>query len=116
MSSDLWPAEGLDGARESVTREVLVEASREEVWEAIASERGRERWLEDAPERAVEVELEEQPSRLVWWWSAAEQGAARTRVEFLIRAVAGGTEVRVIETAPRVPIEMLARCAAMVLA
>jgi len=39
-----------------VTREVDVDASPEEVWEALATEEGRERWLQE-PEREISVEL-----------------------------------------------------------
>ena len=110
MSSELWPAERTQGERARVSREVLVAASPSEVWEAIATEAGRERWLDDAAECDVEHELEQEPARLVWWWSPQPDGA-RTRVEFRVRAVAGGTRVLVTEYAPRLPLQMLARCA-----
>ena len=114
MTSELWAVEEDGRERASVTREVLIEAEQQEVWEAIASEEGRERWLEDAGERAVEVEVSEPPARVVWWWSPQE--GVRTRVEFLIAPVVDGTRVLVRESAPRFPVEMLARCATMVLA
>jgi N-methylhydantoinase B len=37
----------------SVRREVEIEASPEEVWEALATEEGRDRWLEEDPERVA---------------------------------------------------------------
>ena len=107
MHSDVWPVEELDGRPGEVTREVVVDASEEEVWQAIATEDGRDRWLAGDSDADVEVELEQRPERLVWWWTG-EQGGARTRVEFLIDAVAGGTRVIVIESAPRFPLQMLA--------
>ena len=55
MSDELWPVEQVEGERPRVAREVLVEASPEEVWEAIATESGRERWLEEGNEREVQV-------------------------------------------------------------
>ena len=42
-----------------VTREVDVEATREEVWEALATDEGRERWLAE-PERAIRVEVSDE--------------------------------------------------------
>src|SRR6185436_15220154 len=49
-------------------REIEVEATPEEVWEALTTEEGRERWLEEEPGREIHVELADEPSRLVWWW------------------------------------------------
>ncbi|HTQ69481.1 MAG TPA: hypothetical protein VMI13_12400 [Solirubrobacteraceae bacterium] len=115
MSGELWPVEQIDGEREQVSREVLLEASPEEVWEAIATEEGRERWLQEEGERDVQVVVAEEPERLVWWWSPDGGHEEPARVEFLIRAVAGGTRVLVVETAPRLPLEMLARHAGAVL-
>ena len=75
MSSELWPVEEFEGEREQVEREVLLEASPEEVWEALATEEGRERWLHEEDEREVEVVVADEPEHLVWWWSpdGAEQ-------------------------------------------
>jgi uncharacterized protein YndB with AHSA1/START domain len=88
-----------------VTREVDVDASPEEVWEALATEEGRERWLQE-PEREISVELVDEPQRLVWWWSAEEQPP--TRVEFLIVAMPLGTRVVVTESIPVFPVAALA--------
>jgi uncharacterized protein YndB with AHSA1/START domain len=100
----------------SVRREIDVQASPEEVWEALVTEEGRERWLGE-PEREVHIELQDAPRRLVWWWAGAEQPA--TRVEFLL--VAGieldePTRVIVIESQPSLPLEMLAASLQLVLA
>jgi uncharacterized protein YndB with AHSA1/START domain len=92
----------------SVRREIEVAASPEEVWEALATEEGRERWLEE-PEREVHVEVVEFPHRLVWWWAAAQEPA--TRVEFLLVPATGpdpATRVIVTESAPSFPLAMLA--------
>ena len=89
----------------AVRREIDVDATPEEVWEALVTDEGRERWLED-PEREIHVEVLEAPHRLVWWWAGAEEPA--TRVEFLIVAAPAGTRVVVTESAPRFPIAMLA--------
>jgi len=82
----------------SVRREVEVEATPEEVWESLATEEGRDRWLEDDPEREIHVERADEPSRLVWWWWSGDEPA--TRVEFLVVAAPAGTRVVVTETAP----------------
>jgi uncharacterized protein YndB with AHSA1/START domain len=95
------------GEEPAVEREVELEATPEEVWEAIATQEGRARWLAEEADREVEVELAEAPHRLVWWWSVEE--GLPTRVEFLVRGAPGGSRVRVIESAPSFPIEMLAR-------
>jgi uncharacterized protein YndB with AHSA1/START domain len=89
-----------------VRREVDIEASPEEVWEALVTEQGRERWLEE-PEREVHVEVLDAPQRLVWWWAGEDQPA--TRVEFLIVAAPSGTRLVVTESEPTFPLSMLAR-------
>jgi uncharacterized protein YndB with AHSA1/START domain len=97
----------------SVQREVHVEATPEEVWEAIATEEGRERWLEE-PEREIEVEIHDPPNRLVWRWQDDEQGP--TTVEFRVVAAPAGTRVIVTETEPALPLQMLASSFALVAA
>ncbi len=91
-----------------VTREVEVEATPEEVWQAIATEEGRERWLEEDPAREVRVEVVEEPHRLVWWWQSEQQPP--TRVEFLVVAVPAGARVLVTESVPSFPLASLAAC------
>ncbi len=88
----------------------------EEVFEALATEEGRERWLAE-PEREIHVEVLDAPHRLVWWWAGAEQPA--TRVEFLVVAGIGSedpTRVVVTESVPSFPIAMLAASFQAVLA
>jgi|SRR5579875_2432075 len=93
----------------AVRREIDVQASPEEVWEALATEEGRERWLRE-PDRDIHVEVAQAPRRLVWWWAGAEEPA--TRVEFLVVAADGGpdprTRVIVTESTPSFPLAMLA--------
>jgi uncharacterized protein YndB with AHSA1/START domain len=96
-----------------VRREIYVEASPEEVFEALATEEGRERWL-DEPGREIHVESIEPPERLVWWWGGADQPA--TRVDFRILALPAGTRVLVTETAPCFPLASLAARFALVAA
>jgi uncharacterized protein YndB with AHSA1/START domain len=88
----------------AVRREVDIEASPEEVWEALVTEQGRERWL-DEPERDVYVEVVESPHRLVWWWVGEDEPA--TRVEFLVVAAPSGSRVVVTESEPAFPIAAL---------
>lgn len=88
-------------------REIELEATPEDVWEALASEEGRERWL-DEPDREIHVEVAERPHRLVWWWW--EGDAEPTRVEFLVVAAPAGARVVVTESRPTVPVARLAAC------
>jgi uncharacterized protein YndB with AHSA1/START domain len=89
----------------AVRREVEIEASPEEVWQALVTEQGRERWL-DEPAREVHVEVVESPHRLVWWWVGEDEPA--TRVEFLVVAAPAGTRVVVTESQPAFPLAVLA--------
>jgi uncharacterized protein YndB with AHSA1/START domain len=89
----------------AVRREIDIDATPEEVWEALATAEGRERWLEMS-EREIHVEVLDAPHRLVWWWAGAEEPA--TRVEFLIVAAPAGARVVVTESVPSFPIAMLA--------
>jgi uncharacterized protein YndB with AHSA1/START domain len=95
-------------------REIEVEASPQEVWEALTTEEGRERWLEEDPEREIHVEQADEPSRLVWWWWSGDEPA--TRVEFLVVAAPAGTRVIVTETMPTFPLTMFASSFALALA
>jgi uncharacterized protein YndB with AHSA1/START domain len=93
-------------------QQVDVAATPEEVWEALVTEEGRERWLGE-PERDIHIEVLDAPNRLVWWWTDAERPT--TRVEFLIVAVpAGGSRVIVRESEPSFPLALLASAFAMV--
>lgn len=94
-------------------REVDIEASPEEVWEALVTEEGRERWL-DGPERDVHIEVLDAPHRLVWWWAGEDEPA--TRVEFLVVAAPSGTRVVVTESEPALPLARLAASFALVAA
>jgi uncharacterized protein YndB with AHSA1/START domain len=97
-----------------VRREVEVEATPEEVWEAIATEEGRERWLEQDADRELDVEVLDEPHRLVWWWQ--NDGQPPTRVEFLVVALPDGARVIVTESVPSLPLAALAARFAGVLA
>jgi uncharacterized protein YndB with AHSA1/START domain len=97
----------------AVRREIDVDASPEEVWEALATEEGRERWLGE-PERDIHVEVLDAPHRLVWWWAGVEEPA--TRVEFILAPAPTGTRVIVTESVPSFPIATLAASFERVLA
>jgi uncharacterized protein YndB with AHSA1/START domain len=88
-----------------VRREVEVEAPPEEVWKAIATPEGRERWLGE-PAREIHVERAEPYRRLAWWWASEDEPA--TRVEFHIVATPAGSRVVVVESAPRFPLAAMA--------
>jgi uncharacterized protein YndB with AHSA1/START domain len=110
---DEAPAERADEKARWVERETLVEASPEEVWEALTEEDRLEEWL--APEveldpveggeiavrdgdreRAGTVETIEEQERFAFTWSRPGEG--ESFVEFTIEALPGGTRVTVIET------------------
>jgi uncharacterized protein YndB with AHSA1/START domain len=97
-----------------VRREIAIDAPPADVWESIASEDGRDRWLEDDPDREIRVELADEPWRLVWWWSSG--GEAATRVEFRLVPAGSGSRVIVTETRPRFPVAVFARAFALVAA
>lgn len=86
-------------------REIEIEASPEDVWEALATEEGRGRWL-DEPDREVHVEAVDEPHRLVWWWWDGDEPA--TRVELLVVAAPAGSRVIVTESVPAFPLAALA--------
>lgn len=94
-------------------REIEIEATPEEVWEALADERERERWLGE-PEREIHVEAADPPHRLVWWWWTKDEEA--TRVELLVVAAPAGARVVVVESVPAFPLAALAAHAASALA
>ena len=94
-----------DHEQEKVRREIDVEATPEEVFEALVTEEGRERWLEE-PDRDIHVEHAESPHRVTWWWFSEEQPA--THVEFRILALPRGARVIVTESAPRLPLAAMA--------
>src|SRR5580700_6565300 len=109
LSTTIWLSNTIATSRSStevvmaVRREIDVDASPEEVFAALVTEEGRERWL-DEPEREIHVEVLDVPHRLVWWWAGEDQPA--TRVEFLVLAgIAPDLPTRVIvtESSPALP-------------
>ena len=96
-----------------VERDTLVEASPEEVWEALTDEDRLEEWLapdveldpveggeiavrDGDDERTGTVETVEEDERFAFTWSRPGEG--ESFVEFTIEALPGGSRVTVIET------------------
>ena len=96
-----------------VERETLVEASPEEVWEALTDEDRLQEWLAQEVEldpveggeiavrdgddrRTGVVETVEESQRIAFTWSRPGEG--ESFVEFRIEALPGGTRVTVVET------------------
>jgi uncharacterized protein YndB with AHSA1/START domain len=99
-----------------VWREVEIEATPEEVWESVSTEEGREQWLEPDPERDLVVTETDAPNRIVWWWSTGAQDEDARKVELIIVGVPGGSRVIAIESAPTLPLTMLASACTQTLA
>jgi len=96
-----------------VERETMVEASPDEVWEALTDEDRLEEWLapdveldpveggeiavrDGDEERAGTVETVEEGERFAFTWSRPGEG--ESFVEFTIEALPGGSRVTVVET------------------
>jgi uncharacterized protein YndB with AHSA1/START domain len=101
---------------ERVTRSVELDAAPAEVWDALTEDALLGEWLADeveleaepggeivcryadGEERRGEVELVEEAERLAWSWR--RDGAATSRVELVLDAVADRTRLTIVETAP----------------
>ena len=96
-----------------VERDTLVEASPEEVWEALTDGDRLEEWLapdveldpveggeiavrDGEDERSGTVETVEEDERFAFTWTRPGEG--ESFVEFTIEALPGGTRVTVVET------------------
>jgi uncharacterized protein YndB with AHSA1/START domain len=96
-----------------IERDTMVEASPEEVWEALTDEDRLEEWLapdvelepfeggeisvrDGDEERAGTVETVEENERFAFTWE--RPGAGESFVEFTIEALPGGSRVTVVET------------------
>jgi len=99
------PTQELDDERQ-VHQEIEIEAPPEEVWEALATEEGREGWLEPDPSREIIVERADHPGRLVWWWWHDDEPPRR--VELVVVAIPAGSRVIVTESEPHFPLAALA--------
>ena len=107
------PLEHADEKAPWVERETLVEASPDEVWEALTDEDRLEEWLapdveldpveggeitvrDGDAERHGTVETVEEAERFAFTWSRPGEG--ESFVEFTIEALPGGSRVTVVET------------------
>jgi uncharacterized protein YndB with AHSA1/START domain len=107
------PAKQVDEQAPWVERETMVEASPEEVWEALTDEDRLEEWLapeveldpfeggeiavrDGDEERTGTVETLEENERFAFTWSRPGEG--ESFVEFTIEALPGGSRVTVVET------------------
>jgi uncharacterized protein YndB with AHSA1/START domain len=96
-----------------VERDTMVEASPEEVWEALTDEDRLEEWMapdveldpveggeisvrDGDDERSGTVETVEEGERFAFTWSRPGEG--ESFVEFTIEALPGGSRVTVVET------------------
>src|SRR5919108_4865692 len=110
---DEAPAKQVDEQAPWVERETMVEASPEEVWEALTDEDRLEEWLapeveldpfeggeiavrDGDEERTGTVETLEENERFAFTWSRPGEG--ESFVEFTIEALPGGSRVTVVET------------------
>lgn len=107
----------------TVSRTVRLDAPPEHVWEAIVDEDALGEWFadeveldpreggelrcryEDGEERRGEVELVEEAERLAFHWR--REGGEPSRVEFILDAVADGTELTVVESGLRATTPLL---------
>src|SRR5689334_17141427 len=107
------PATHPDEGTPWVERETLVEASPEEVWEALTDEDRLEEWMapdveldpveggeiavrDGEDERSGRVQTIEEHERFAFTWSRPGEG--ESFVEFTIEALPGGSRVTVVET------------------
>ena len=74
----------------------VIDAEVQDVWEAITTNEGRERWIEPDPNRVLIVDAEVAPDSISWWWWSAEDPA--THVVLRVVAIPTGTRVVVTET------------------
>ncbi len=94
---------------ESVTREITIDAPLADVWEAVSTAEGRERWLEPDEDRRIVVERTMAPSHISWWWWHESDNEPARYVDVDVVAVPDGTRVTVTESQPAmVPIAKLA--------
>jgi uncharacterized protein YndB with AHSA1/START domain len=94
-----------------VVNEVEVDAPAAEVWDLLATEAGREAWLEPDPHRTIVVESAEPGERISWWWWSGEEPPRH--VELWVIPNDTATRVVVFESAPALPVQMLARACGM---
>jgi uncharacterized protein YndB with AHSA1/START domain len=83
---------------QTLTRSVDIDAGVEEVWEALATDAGRQSWIEPDPDRVLIVDCEERPDRISWWWWSGDEPV--THVALRVVAIPTGARVIVTERGP----------------
>jgi uncharacterized protein YndB with AHSA1/START domain len=83
---------------ETLTRSVDIDAGVEDVWQALATDEGRQSWIEPDPDRVLIVDSEAAPDQISWWWWSADEPA--THVALRVVAIPTGARVIITETGP----------------
>ncbi len=83
---------------ETLTRSVDIDAGVEDVWQALATDEGRQSWIEPDPNRVLIVDSEKSPDQISWWWWSADEPA--THVALRVVAIPTGARVIITETGP----------------
>lgn len=91
-----------DTEEDSITREVTVDAPLEDVWEAVSTDEGRNRWLEEDADRVLVVETTQAPTHISWWWWRESDGEPARHVDVQIAPAPDGTRVEITETLPAI--------------
>jgi uncharacterized protein YndB with AHSA1/START domain len=83
---------------ETLTRSVDIDADVEDVWQVLATDEGRQSWIEPDPNRILILDSEESPERISWWWWSGDEPV--THVALRVVAIPTGARVIVTETGP----------------
>jgi hypothetical protein len=113
---DNYMVDKSEHSNQLVVNSVDIDSSPEDVFELLASEAGRDAWLEPDLERTIVVEEAQPPSdaesgRISWWWWSGDD--APRQVELWVVAIPAGSRVIAIESAPAMPLTMLAQALAV---
>jgi hypothetical protein len=113
---DNYMVDKTEHSNQLVVNAVEVDASPEDVFELLATEHGREAWLEPDAERTIVVESEQPPGegesgRIAWWWWSRDE--APRHVELWVVGVPAGSRVIAIESSPALPLTLLAQAFAV---
>ena len=113
---DNYMVDKTEHSNQLVVNSVDIDSTPEDVFDLLASEAGRDSWLEPDPDRTIVVEDEQPPrgdesGRISWWWWSGED--APRQVELWVVAIPAGSRVIAIESAPAIPLTMLAQACAV---
>ncbi len=109
---DNYMVDNSEHSNQLVVNTVDIESPPEDVFELLASDEGRDVWLEPDPDRTIVVEDAQAPSqaesgRISWWWWSGDD--APRQVELWVVAIPAGSRVIAIESTPAMPLTMLAQ-------